>query len=280
MADLTGKTAVVTGATSGIGEATALGLARMGARVVITARDAAKGEAMLKRLRIANPNAEPAVVLGDLSVIAGMKQVGEGLAGVAPRIDILVNNAGAYFGTREVTADGLERTFATNHLSYFVITELLRPNLAPDARIVSTASGAHRLGRLDFDDLQSAKAFSAMGAYGLSKLLNILWTAALARRLQGTGVTANCVHPGGVRTGFGADTRGPTANLFKLLRPFFLTPEQGADTLIWLASAPEVAGETGGYWTKRKRVEPSAAARNDAAGERLWAESVRLTGVG
>lgn len=280
MTDMTGKTVVVTGATSGIGQAAALALARMGARVVITARDGAKGEAMLRRLKTANPNAEPAMVLGDLSVIAGMKRAAEDLAGVAPRIDVLMNNAGAYFDHREVTADGLEKTFATNHLNYFVLTEILRPHLAPDARIVSTASGAHQLARLDWNDLQSARRYTAMGAYGLSKLCNILWTRALARRLEGSGVTANCMHPGGVNTNFGADAGGITGAAFKLLKPLFLTPEKGADTLVWLASAPEAAGKSGGYWVRRRRAEPSRLARDDDAAERLWSESARLTGVG
>ena len=274
-----GKTVVVTGATSGIGEAAALALAKRGARVVFTARNAMKGSAMVGRLRAANPAAEPAVVVADLSVVSGMKAAAAGLAAEAPSIDVLINNAGAWFDTRGETADGLERTFATNHLAYFVVTELLRPNLAAGARIVSTSSGAQAIGRLDFDDLQSKRKYGAMSAYALSKLLNIVWTRELARRLTGTGVTANCFHPGGVRTNFAAEAKGPMSFLFGLAKPLFLTPEQGADTLIWLASASEVAGQTGGYWTKRKRVEPSAAARDDAAGPRLWAESERLANL-
>ncbi len=275
------KTVVITGATSGIGQVAALELAKRGARVVFTARNAAKGADTLQKLKAANSGAEPAMVLGDLSLISGMKAAGAELAGQAPRIDVLINNAGAFFERREVTADGLERTFAVNHMAYFVITELLRPKLSGDARIVSTASVAHTFGRLDFDDLQSARHYrrAGMEAYGTSKLLNILWTRELARRLLGTGVTANCVHPGGVNTGFGDNNSGLIGAVFKLGKRFMLTPEQGADTLVHLASSPEVDGETGGYWTRRKRIEPSAAARDEAAGRRLWEESARIAGM-
>jgi NAD(P)-dependent dehydrogenase (short-subunit alcohol dehydrogenase family) len=276
-----GKTVAITGATSGIGEVAALELAKMGARVVFTARDATKGADTLARLRAVNPSASPALITGDLSLIAGMKSVAAGIAAEAPSIDVLINNAGAYFAKREITADGLEKTFALNHMAYFVVTEVLRPHLAADARIVSTASVAHTFGKLDFDDLQSAKAYrrAGMEAYGTSKLLNILWTRELARRLSGTGVTANCVHPGGVNTGFGDNNSGLLGTLFKIGKRVMLTPEQGADTLIYLASSPDAAGQTGGYWTKRKRVEPSAAARDAAAAKRLWDESARIAAL-
>ena len=167
-----GKTVVITGATSGIGQVAALELAKMGARVVFTARSSAKGADMLERLR-AGTSAAPTLVLGDLSTIAGMKSVAQEVAAEAPVVDVLINNAGAYFERREVTTDGLEKTFALNHMAYFVVTELLRPNLAPDARIVSTASIGHTMARLDFDDLQSAKGYNGLRVYGLSKLLNI-----------------------------------------------------------------------------------------------------------
>ncbi len=276
-----GKTVVITGATSGIGEVTALELAKLGARVVFTARDAMKGSDMLGRLRAANASATPVLVMGDLSTIAGMKAAAASIAEAAPMIDVLINNAGAFFERREVTTDGLERTFAVNHMSYFVITEGLRPHLASDARIVSTASVAHTFGRVDFDDLQSAKSYASAGmrAYGTSKLFNILWTRELARRLQGTGATANCVHPGGVNTGFADNNSGLIGAVFKLGKRFMLTPAQGADTLIYLASSPDVVGQTGGYWTKRKRVEPSPTARDDAIAKRLWAESARIAGL-
>jgi len=271
-----GKTVVITGATSGIGQVAAEALAGAGARVVFVA---AKAEATLASLVRANPDAAHGWVQADLSTLAAMRAAGEALAVKAARIDVLINNAGAIFYHREMTADGLEMTFAVNHMAYFVVTEILRPSLAPQARIVSTASGAHGFGRLEFDDLQSARRYSAMGAYGVSKLCNILWTRELARRLEGTGVTANCLHPGGVNTGFGAGAEGLMGAVFALGKRFMLTPEQGADTLIWLASSPDVAGKSGGYWAKRTLAQPSAAARDDATARRLWDVSEALAKV-
>jgi NAD(P)-dependent dehydrogenase (short-subunit alcohol dehydrogenase family) len=273
---MNGKTVVITGATSGIGQEAARSLASQGARIVFTARDAARGAAMLDVLIRANPDAAHDWVQGELSTLSGMKAAGAALAAKAPAIDVLANNAGAIFDHREETADGLEETFAVNHMAYFVITEMLRPNLKRGARIVSTASGVHQIGRLDFDDLQLAQGYSAMKAYGNSKLCNILWTHELARRLAGTGITANCLHPGGVNTGFGDNGKGVMKTLFGLVKPFMLTPAQGADTLVWLASSPDVEGKTGGYWTKRRLTLPSAAARDPSTAARLWAESARI----
>ena len=274
-----GKTAVITGATSGIGQVAAETLAREGARVVFVARDPVKARTMLDRLIRANPDAAHDWVQADLTTIAAMKAAGEALLVKAARVDVLINNAGAIFDRREVTVDGLEKTFVVNHMAYFVVTEILRPALGPGARVVSTASTAHTFGRLNFDDLQSAKGYTAFGAYGLSKLCNILWTSELARRLEGAGVTANCIHPGGVNTGFGDNAKGWLGALFGLGKRFMLTPEQGADTLIYLADSAEVAGRTGGYWVKRAPVQPSAAARDLAAAARLWDVSARLAGV-
>ena len=274
-----GKTVVITGATTGIGQAAAEGLARMGARIVFVARSAEKGVYMLERLRLLNQDAAHDWVQADLSTLAAMKEASTALAEKAPLIDVLVNNAGAVFDRREETIDGLEMTFALNHMAYFVVTELLRPHLAGDARIVSTSSGAHAFGKLDFDDLQSAKTYSGLAVYGRSKLCNVLWTRALARRLQGTGVTANCFHPGGVATGFGSNVRSPLRFVLAALRPFFLTPAQGADTLVYLASSDAVEGRSGGYWTKRKLTQPSAAARDPATARRLWDVSAKLTGL-
>jgi NAD(P)-dependent dehydrogenase (short-subunit alcohol dehydrogenase family) len=248
----------------------------MGARIVFVARSAEKGVSMLQRLRLLNQDAAHDWVQADLSTITAMKEAGAALAEKAPQIDVLVNNAGAVFDRRQETADGLEMTFAVNHMAYFVITQTLRPHLAGDARIVSTSSGAHAVGPLDFDDLQSAKKFSATAAYGRSKLCNVLWTRALARRLQGTSVTANCFHPGGVATGFGSNLRPPLKFVFVLLRPFFLTPAQGADTLVYLASSDAVEGQSGGYWTKRKLVAPSVEGQSDESAERLWRISAEL----
>ncbi|HEV7159144.1 MAG TPA: SDR family NAD(P)-dependent oxidoreductase [Caulobacteraceae bacterium] len=273
-----GKTVVITGATSGIGEVAAETLAARGARIVFTARDEARAQATLRRLAAVNPAVAHDFVLADLSVLAAMKTAGAALAAKAGRIDVLINNAGAIFDHREVTADRLEKTFALNHMAYFVVTWTLRPNLAQRARIISTASGAHRYGRLDFGDLQSQRRFSALEAYGRSKLCNIAWTYALSRRLAETGITANCFHPGGVNTRFGADTRGLQSLLLRFAQRFMLTPAQGADTLIWLASAREVGGRTGGYWVRRRLSQPSAAARDPEVVAHLWAESARIAG--
>jgi NAD(P)-dependent dehydrogenase (short-subunit alcohol dehydrogenase family) len=277
-----GKIVVMTGATSGIGAVAAETLAGQGARVIFTARDAAKGAATLARLTRANPDAAHDMVLADLTTIAEMIRAGKALAAKAEHVDVLINNAGAIFDRREITVDGLEMTFAVNHMAYYVLTECLRPVLAPDARIVSTASAAHQTGSLDFSDMTLARTSPrtfAFVAYGRSKLCNILWTRELARRLAGTSVTANCLHPGGVNTGFGDNLTGFAKTAFGLIKRFMLTPAQGADTLIWLASSPEAAGKTGGYWSKRKLVEPSAAARSDPAARKLWDLSATLSGV-
>jgi NAD(P)-dependent dehydrogenase (short-subunit alcohol dehydrogenase family) len=274
-----GKTIVITGATSGIGEAAAEALAGKGARIVFVARNADKARALLARLKTINPGADHDWVRADLSTIAAMKAAGLALAEKAPKIDVLVNNAGAMFDRREVTADGLEMTFAVNHMAYFVVTEVLRPNIVAGGRIVSTASGAHAFAALDFDDLQSAKGYAGFRTYGRSKLCNVLWTRALARRLEGSGVTANCFHPGGVSTGFGSNLKGPLALILGLAKPFMLGPAQGADTLVYLASSDAVAGKTGGYWAKRKLTAPSADGRNDANAERLWALSANIAGM-
>jgi NAD(P)-dependent dehydrogenase (short-subunit alcohol dehydrogenase family) len=273
-----GKTVVITGATSGIGTAAALALAGLGARILFTARDEARARSTLAGLTRANPDAAHDYVLADLTTVGAMHAAAAALAAKAPRIDVLANNAGAMFQNREITADGLEKTFAVDHMAYFVVTAGLSANLASDARIVSTSSGGHVIGRLDLSDLDLASGYSSMGAYGRAKLCNILFTRELARRLAGTGVTANCFHPGGVNTAFGADTRGLIKTVFDLARPFLLTPEKGADTLVWLASSPEAAGLTGGYYVRRRLTQPSAAARDDDLAARLWTVSERFAG--
>ena len=276
-----GKVVVITGGTSGIGQIAAERLAAVGARMVLVARDRARADAALARLNAAGPAANHTSHLADLSSIAATKAVAAEIAAAEPRIDVLINNAGALFNRRQLSPDGLEMTFAVNHMAYFVLTEGLRERLAatPMARVVSTASAAHQGAKLDLDDLQSAKAYSGFGAYGLSKLCNILWTRELARRLEGSGVTATCFHPGGVNTNFAGDARGLIGAVMSLGKRFMLTPAQGADTLIYLASSPEVAGKTGGYWTKRRLIQPSAAARDPLAARRLWEVSARLSGL-
>lgn len=277
-----GKTVVITGATSGIGEVAACTLAQQGARIVLIARDRARGEHTLKRIETVAPDLHHVVHYANLSRLAEMKRVAEVLAGSEPRIDVLINNAGALFGTRQVTGDALEMTFATNHIAYFVVTNLLLARLqaTPGARIVSTASEAHRRAKLDFSDLQLEKGYSGFGMYGRSKLMNILFTRELARRLAGSGVTANCLHPGFVATRFADASGGLTSLVLKGAKKFALTPAEGAKTLIYLASSPEVDGVTGKYFEKCKEATPTAEAQNDADARRLWEISLQLSGLG
>jgi NAD(P)-dependent dehydrogenase (short-subunit alcohol dehydrogenase family) len=274
-----GKTVVITGATSGIGQVAAEALARMGARIVQVARDAGRGEAAFARLEEIAPNVAHKVHYADLSRLAEMKRVGAEIAAAEHRVDVLINNAGAVFASRQVTEDGLERTFALNHMSYFVMTALLRERLlgAAPARVVNTASGRHRKGHLDFSDLQAEKGYEGFRAYANSKLCNVLFTRALARRL--TGVTANCLHPGFVATRFGNQAGGWRTLAIRIAKLGALTPEQGAQTLVYLASSPEVAGQTGGYYGKSRLETPSADAQDANAAEKLWAESERIARI-
>jgi NAD(P)-dependent dehydrogenase (short-subunit alcohol dehydrogenase family) len=276
-----GKTVVITGGTSGIGEVAAKTLAQMGARVVLVARNKSRADETLARLRRSGPDIAHSVYFADLSRLAEMKRVAAEIANREPPIDILINNAGALFGTRRLTEDGLEYTFALNHMSYFVVTEGLQQRLLASggARIINTASAAHQRATLDFDDLQSAKSFRATRAYGRSKLCNILFTRQLARRLQGTGATANCLHPGFVATRF-ADESGGLISRFAWLAKFFaIAPAEGAQTIIYLASSPEVGNVTGQYFYKCRPTTPSAPALDDRAALALWERSAALAGI-
>ena len=272
------KTVVVTGGTSGIGEVVARKLAEMGARIVLIARDKSRAEATLARLRKRGPGLAHCVHLADLTQLAEMKRVAGQIAAEEPRIDVLINNAGALFGSRRLTPDGLERTFALNYMSYFIITQLLRGRIVASApaRIVSTASGAHEGEVLDLDDLQSERGYSARKAYSRSKLCNILFTRELARRLKNTGVTANCLHPGFVATRFGDQSGGMISNFVRLAKFFAISPEEGAKTIVYLASSSEVAGVTGQYFYKYRAIQPSLAARDDRAALLLWERSAAL----
>ena len=276
-----GKVVVITGATSGIGQVAAERLAGMGARMVLVARDKARGEAALVRLRQRAPGAAHSIHYADLSRLVEMKRVAAEIAAAEPRIDVLINNAGALFGSRHVTEDGLELTFALNHMAYFVLTHGLRDRLlaSAPARVVNTASNAHRRARLDFDDLQSAHGYSGFKAYGRSKLANILFTRELARRLAGTGVTANCLHPGFVATRFGDQTGGLLSYAVRMAKIFAISAEEGAETLVYLASAPEVANVSGAYFYKCRPATPTKEAQNDAAAQRLWSETAKLAGL-
>jgi NAD(P)-dependent dehydrogenase (short-subunit alcohol dehydrogenase family) len=217
----------------------------------------------------------------DLSRIAEVKRVAAEIAAAEPRIDLLVNNAGALFGGRQITADGLERSFAVNHMAYFVLTLGLRDRLlaAAPARVVNTASTMHRVGWLDIDDLQYARFYNGVLAYARSKLCNVLFTRELARRWAGSGVTVNCFHPGFTRTRFGNQSGMFWAPLVFVAKAFAIPPSWGAKTLVHLAGAPEVADITGGYFERCRLTQPSRAARDDAAAQRLWDESARIAGT-
>ena len=273
-----GKTIVITGATSGIGQVAAERLAGMGARLVLVARDKVRGQAMLARLREHAPGISHSIHYADLSRLVEMKRVAAEIAAGETRIDVLINNAGALFGSRQVTEDGLERTFAVNHMAYVVLTHGLRDRLiaSAPARVVNTSSNAHTRARLDFDDLQSAQRYRGFKVYGRSKLCNILYTRELARRLAGTGVTANSLHPGFVATRFGDESGGLFSYVVRMAKTFAISPEKGADTIVYLASSPEVARVSGAYFYKCRPATPSKEAQDDAAARRLWLESARL----
>jgi len=273
------KTIVITGATSGIGEVAAVRLAEQGARIVFTARDKVRAAATMEKLRRANGAVEHVAHLADLSLLAEMKRVAAEIT-EEPKIDVLINNAGAVFGARQETRDGLEQTFALNHMSYFVITNLLLPKLKSGARIVSTASGAHRRAVLDFGDLQSRKNYSGFQVYSRSKLCNILFTRELARRIAGGGVTANCLHPGFVATRFGDQSGGLLAiGVWAAKRLTAISQEEGAKTIIHLASSPDAANVSGEYFYQCKVDTPSVAARSAADAKRLWDISAEISGV-
>jgi NAD(P)-dependent dehydrogenase (short-subunit alcohol dehydrogenase family) len=279
--DMKGKVVVITGATSGIGQVAAEELAGMRARIVQIARDKDRGETAIGRLRSRAPGIAHSIYYADLSRISEVKRVAAEIAKSEPRIDVLINNAGALFNSRQVTEDGLERTFALNHVSYFVLTQGLRERLAASApaRVVSTSSDAHTGKKLDLDDLQSAKAYRGFNVYGVSKLCNILFTRELARRLAGTGVTANCLHPGFVSTRFGDQSGGMFSVVVRIAKNFALTPQKGAETMIYLASSPEVANVTGEYFYKCRPATPSKEAQDDAKAGHLWEATAKLTGL-
>jgi len=257
-------------------------LAAMGARIVLVARSKSRGEATLGRLRELAPAQAHTVHYGDVSRLTEVNRLAAEIRAAEPRIDVLINNAGALLGDRQVTEDGLELTFATNHMSYFVLTLGLRDSLvaAGSARVVNTSSHAHRFGDLDFDNLQYEHDYKSFPAYGRSKLCNILFTRVLARRLAGTGVTTNSLHPGFVKTRFGDNARSDwMSRALGLLKVFAISQEKGAETIIYLASSGDVAKTTGLYFYKCKPVAPSKLAQDDAVAERLWTETAKLAGI-
>jgi NAD(P)-dependent dehydrogenase (short-subunit alcohol dehydrogenase family) len=278
---MAGHTVLVTGATAGIGRATALGLARLGANLAITGRDRGRAEDTAREIR-AVAAVPVGVFVADLSSQAEVRRLADEVLASLPRLDVLVNNVGGYWSTRHVTADGLERTLALNHLAPFLLTRLLLDRLAQSGtgRVVTVASNAHAQGRINFADLQGEQDYAGSRAYNQSKLANVLFTYELARRLTGRTVTANALHPGVVRTSFGADDPGRTQRLVvPFIRPFMNAPAQGAVTSIHLASAPNLTDVTGQYFANRKPKESSKRSYDEPVAARLWQVSAELVGM-
>jgi NAD(P)-dependent dehydrogenase (short-subunit alcohol dehydrogenase family) len=279
MGTMTGKTVLVTGGTGGIGLATAAGLTGLGAHVGIVGRNAARSKAAAKRLRAAGGQVD--VLVADMSSQGEVHRLADEVLAAYPRLDVLVNNVGGYWATRHTTVDGLEHTFAVNHLASFLLTNLLLDRLraSASARVVTVSSGAQAMGHIDFDDLQGERDYSGQRAYNQSKLANVMFTYELARRLQGSGVTANVLHPGVVRTNFGReDSKGWMRLMLPAIRPFMMSPERGAATSVYLASSADVEGVTGRYYANSKPKTSSKASQDAAAAARLWDVSAELVG--
>lgn len=277
-----GKICLVTGATSGLGEVTARELARQGATVVLVARNRAKAESTAEEIRSETGNESVQLYLADLSSQDSIRRLAEEFRSNHERLDVLVNNAGGFFVEYGETEDGIERTFALNHLNYYLLTNLLLDRLkaAAPARIVNVASGAHKGTEMDLEDPNLKGKYSGWRAYGQSKLANVVFTYELARRLEGTGVTVNALHPGAVATNIGSNNKAwyarPALALFRL---FAITPEKGARTSVYLAASPKIEGVSGKYFANESQVESSAASKDEAVAGKLWSLSESLTGM-
>ncbi|MEE2775638.1 MAG: SDR family oxidoreductase [Acidobacteriota bacterium] len=278
-----GKTVLVTGANAGIGKWTAIALAEQGATIVAAARSASKGQRAVEEIRRRGGNDRVELRLADFSSLADVRRLAAEVAQAHPSLDVLVNNAGLIQGQREETRDGFEVTFGVNHLAPFLLTLLLEPALraAAPSRVVNVASRAHTRAALDFDDLQSRRGYQSMQVYGRSKLANILFTRELARRWRGSGVSANCLHPGVVRSDFGADGEmGPWMAIgWALIKPFLISPRRGAETSVYLASSPEVEGISGEYFDRCRVSRSSRRSQDMDVAARLWAESAEMVGL-
>lgn len=276
------KRVIVTGATDGIGLITARRLAEAGAQVGLVARNPEKGARVVDELKKTTGNPDISFFKADLSKFDDVRAVADEIREAHSSLDVLVNNAGAMFVGKQMSADGIELTFALNHLSVFLLTNLLKDPLvaADQGRVVTVSSVAHRGANLNFTDLDGQKgAYSGWRAYQRSKLANILFTRELADRWRETHVTANCLHPGFVASKFGENNNSAFSAFFKLSKLFAISPEKGAETSVYLASDEDVAGQTGGYYTRKKRVQPSRAAQNTDTAKRLWDESLKMTGL-
>jgi retinol dehydrogenase-14 len=276
-----GKVVLITGGTSGIGRAAATALAAMGAEVAVTGRSRQRGEAAVEEIRDTSGNERVSLMLADLAVQTEVRGLAEEFRERYDRLDVLVNNAGIIQSKRTETPDGLELTLAVNHLAPFLLTNLLLDLLKESApsRIITASSEARRGAQIDFEDLQSERRYRAFKVYGMTKLANILFTYELAERLEGTGVVANCLHPGGVNTNFGTNNRSFGTLLFRAFKPFMRTPEQGADTIVYLAISPEAGKMTGRYLTDRKVVSSFNEPHDEATQKRLWEVSEKLTNL-
>ncbi|MEZ4671037.1 MAG: SDR family oxidoreductase [Anaerolineae bacterium] len=281
--EMQGKTVLISGATNGIGLVTARELAKMGAEVVVVGRSKAKTEETVRKILTVSGHQQVHGLVADLSLMSEVRRVAQEFNQRFPRLDVLINNAGAMFAERRETAEGNEMTLALNHLNYFLLTHLLLDKLksSTPARIVSVSSDAHRTLPLKLDDLQSRKNYGmgGLGAYSQSKLMNVMFTYELARRLRGTGATANVLHPGFVATGFARNNGGLMSLVMKAISVFAISPQEGAKTSIYLASSPEVEGVSGKYFEKCKAVPSLPAAYDEAAQRQLWTISEQLVGL-
>ena len=277
---MTGKTVLITGGTGGIGRATAIRLAAMGARVGITGRDLGRAQRAAAEIASASGDGTVDVFVADLSSQAEVRRLADEVLAAYPRIDVLLNNVGGFWSHRHVTADGLEHTFALNHLAPFLLTSLLVDRLVASApsRVVTVSSHAQGMGKIDFDDLMGERNYSGQRAYNQSKLANVMFTYELARRFEGTGVTATALHPGITNTAFSAED--PALGLLvAMMRPFMASPDRGADTPVYLASSPDAEGVTGQYFAKQKPKRSNPTSYDQATTAHLWNVSADLVGL-